>query len=323
MQIVAGADVMNQPSSSFTDWMDTRSLPRLLSGEPEPDWVRHWRAYYRIDFAQSADGVTQRLGRVEVAGYQLAVQLYRPQRQLQGTCIVLHGYYDHMGLYGHLYAWALQQGFAVLTCDLPGHGLSSGARASIESFAEYQQVLQVLLQLTEPLRLPGPVHLIGQSTGAAIGLELALRGWPGQLGRLVMLAPLVRPRAWRQSRLLYQGLSPFVRQIPRRRSQNSGDEEFLQFLQQDPLQAAVLPTAWVGALSRWIPQIEQAGSVKVSPVIVQGDADRTVDWKHNLDVLQDKFASPEICILPGAQHHLVNELEHYRQQGFHFIEKHL
>lgn len=315
---------MSQPiTAGHMDWMQADSLPPLLGRESEPQWVQLWRAYYGIDFAGRLAGVQQRLGRFDVAGYRLAAQVCRPAETPRGTCIVLHGYYDHMGLYGHLYAWVLQQGFCVLTCDLPGHGLSSGARASIGSFGEYQQVLTALRELVSPLELPQPVHLIGQSTGAAIGMELALRGWPADLGQLVLLAPLVRPRAWKQSRLLYQGLKPFVQEIPRRRSHNSGDQQFIDFLQQDPLQASVLPTAWVGALADWIPRIEQAGRSPVSPVIVQGDADRTVDWKHNLQVLGEKFTSPRVHILPGAQHHLVNELEHYRQQGFEFIGKHL
>ncbi len=311
------------PPLDHAAWSASRLPPFATTAFREPDWVQHWRNYYQLDFAASGPGVDQQLGRLDVAGYQLAVQLYRPLSGLQGSCIILHGYYDHMGLYGHLYAWALQQGLAVLTCDLPGHGLSSGARASIGSFAEYRQVLQALLALAMRLHLPQPMHLIGQSTGAAIGLDLALHDWPSQLGRLVMLAPLIRPRAWNQGRLLYHSLRPFVRQIPRRRSQNSGDTEFLQRVQQDPLQPGVLPTAWVGALSQWIPRIEQAAPVGLTPLIVQGDADRTVDWQHNLTVLQDKFASPQICMLPGAQHHLVNELEHYRQQGFEFIGRHL
>lgn len=313
----------NPDPANYTAWTASSLQPLIEPAFSEPHWVQHWREYYRLDLSASGPGVEQRLGRLSAAGYQLAVQLYRPLSGVQGTCIVLHGYYDHMGLYGHLYAWAVQQGFAVLTCDLPGHGLSSGARASINSFAEYQQVLQALLAQAMRLHLPRPVHLIGQSTGAAIGLDLALHDWPALMGRLVMLAPLVRPRAWQQAWLLYQGLRPFVRKIRRRRSQNSGDAEFLSFLQQDPLQPGELPTAWVGALSRWIPRIEQAAPVGVTPLIIQGDADRTVDWQHNLQVLQDKFAEPRICLLEGAQHHLVNELETYRQQGFDFIAAHL
>ncbi len=60
------------------------------------------------------------------------------------TMFMFHGFYDHMGLYRHVVDWALDQGFVVIACDLPGHGLSSGARASIDDFAVYQEVVQAL-----------------------------------------------------------------------------------------------------------------------------------------------------------------------------------
>lgn len=307
----------------FTEAYLNVPLPEFFALAPEPSWVANWRAFYGIDFQVKGLAVEQRLGAIHVAGYDVAVQVYRPASSV-GTLIVLHGYYDHMGLYGHLFAWALQQGLTVLSCDLPGHGLSTGARASINEFAEYQSVLKALLIVAEQLALPTPWHLSGQSTGAAISLDYALHQPKlSEMGRLILLAPLVRPRAWRPSKWLYQGLRPFVQAIPRRQSNNSSDVDFLAFVQQDPLQAQRLPTAWVGALSRWIPTIEQASATAIKPIIVQGDEDQTVDWKHNLTVLGEKFQQPELCMLPGAGHHLVNEQEHYRQQGFSFIEKFL
>ena len=38
------------------------------------------------------------------------------------------------------------------------------------------------------------------------------------------------------------------------------------------------------------PHIEHAKRSSCSPIIVQGQADMTVDWPHNLDVLDSKFA---------------------------------
>src|SRR5690606_33677746 len=129
-------------------------------------------------------------------------------------------------------------------------------------------------------------------------------------GATILLAPLVRPRAWGLSKLSYHLVGPFRRQIPRRFSANSGDPEFLDFLQnRDPLQPRILPTAWVGALARWIPRIEGAPRRSQRPLVVQGEADMTVDWQHNLQVLQAKLDRPEILRIPGARHHLVNESE--------------
>ncbi len=137
------------------------------------------------------------LGRFEVGGYELVSQVWWPEKAV-ATLFVFHGYYDHMGLYRHLIEWALEQKFAVIACDLPGHGLSSGERASIEDFAEYQATLQGLLAEAGTLGLPQPWHLCGQSTGGAIVVDHVLNQGaqsPAQ-GQVILLSPLVRPRAW-------------------------------------------------------------------------------------------------------------------------------
>ena len=229
-----------------------------------------------------------------------------------------------MGLYGHVYEWALAQGFAVLSCDLPGHGLSTGARASIHSFQEYQQVLQAMLAKAQQLQLPTPWHILGQSTGAAIALDYVLhQPRLTELGETILLAPLVRPRAWQQSKLLYQILKHIRRSVPRRYSNNSHDVDFVNFVRHDPLQSQVLPTAWVGALAQWIPYIEQAQPSTRSPIIVQGEADMTVDWQHNLNVLVEKFDAPRILRLPAARHHLANEQLDMREQMFNYLQAQL
>jgi alpha-beta hydrolase superfamily lysophospholipase len=213
----------------------------------------------------------------------------------------------------------------VLSCDLPGHGLSSGARASIGDFAEYQTVLQGVLAEAAALQLPQPWHLCGQSTGGAILIDYLLTGAPAaDIGETILLAPLVRPRAWAWSQLSYRVMRHFVSEIPRRFSVNSSDADFIDFVHNhDPLQPRSLPTAWVGALSQWVPRIEAAPRSVRSPLIIQGEADMTVAWRHNLEVLQDKFAAPSILRLPEARHHLANELPALRQHYFDFLSERL
>lgn len=300
-----------------------RVLPELTRHSVDPALAKGWRQFYQIDFARYNPELDCRLGQVRVGAYQVAMQVCRPV-EARATLLVLHGYYDHMGLYGHVYQWALAQGFALLSCDLPGHGLSTGARASIHSFQEYQQVLQAMLAKAQQLQLPKPWHILGQSTGAAIALDYLVHQQPSKLlGETILLAPLVRPRAWQQSKLLYQMIKPFRRSVPRRYSNNSHDGAFVDFVRNDPLQAQILPTAWVGALAQWIPYIEQAQPSVHSPIIVQGEADMTVDWQHNLSVLTDKFNQPKILLLPQARHHLANEQAVWREQIFSFLQAQL
>ncbi len=284
----------------------------------------HEQAYRRFYGLEAVPVQRFRLGYFHVAGYRIAAQVWWPP-QPRATLVLVHGYYDHSGLYRHVVEWALTMGFAVLAFDLPGHGLSSGARASIDDFAEYQLVLQGALLQAADLDLPQPWHLCGQSTGGAILIDYLLNGQPApEVGRTILLAPLVRPRAWVWSQLSYRLLRPFVSEIPRRFSDNSSDSAFVEFVQhRDPLQPRSLPTAWVGALSQWVPRIEGAPRSARSPLIVQGEADMTVDWAHNLNVLRGKFAAPEILRLAQARHHLANESEALRRRYFDFLRERL
>jgi alpha-beta hydrolase superfamily lysophospholipase len=297
------------------------NLRPLAAAAPLSAAEQHYRQFYGF-----SDGLAQhsRVGQLQVGGYQIALQAWWPE-QPRATLVLLHGYYDHSGLYRHVIEWALGMGFAVLSFDLPGHGLSSGTRASIGDFAEYQTVLQGVLAEAAALQLPQPWHLCGQSTGGAILIDYLLTGAPAaDIGETILLAPLVRPRAWAWSQLSYRVMRHFVSEIPRRFSVNSSDADFIDFVHNhDPLQPRSLPTAWVGALSQWVPRIEAAPRSVRSPLIVQGEADMTVAWRHNLEVLQDKFAAPSILRLPEARHHLANELPALRQRYFDFLSERL
>lgn len=290
----------------FLDLLVDR-LPELTPGRKLDESARRYAAYYGIDFS---DHVPQHLGRIQIDEFTVAAQVWLPP-QARGTLILLHGYYDHMGLYRHLINWALQHGLAVMAFDLPGHGLSSGERASIDCFLSYQKVLDEVLVHASGWGLPAPWHLLGQSTGGAILIDKLLHGpLPEELGRTVLMAPLVRPRKWGVSQVSLRLLGGFVQQLGRRFTVNSTDQEFLDFIRErDPLQSQVLPVAWVQALEKWIPRIEQASPSGLTPLVVQGQLDGTVDWQHNMRVLEQKFDSPQVFYLPQARHHLANEDE--------------
>ena len=293
-------------------------LPPLQERQPFDASSQQYAAYYGIDFSHE---VEQHLGQIEVEDFSLAVQIWKPSFA-RGTLFILHGYYDHMGLYRHLIRWALEQRLAVMAFDLPGHGLSSGARASIDCFLQYQQVLDGVLEQARLWQLPAPWHYLGQSTGGAILIDRLLHGeMPEQSDQTILMAPLVRPRQWGMSQFSLKLLGGFIQQLGRRFTDNSTDEAFLEFIRQrDPLQPQVLPVAWVQALDKWIPRIESAVPAAHRPLVVQGQADGTVDWQHNIRVLQDKFDAPELFYLPEARHHLANETADFRRRYMDWLK---
>lgn len=286
------------------------SVPR----SDEQDYL----AFYRIDFANRIPGVVHHFGCLPAAGFDIACHYYLPPRP-RGTCLVVHGYFDHVGLYGKLIEHCLRKGYAVLAWDLPGHGLSSGPQASIATFEHYVDVLGAVLTRYGP-QLPAPLTGIGQSTGGAV-----LMGWAFRqrrfaaacpFARMLLLAPLVRPADWRKVRLMHTTLKPFRRSIARRFMQNSGDDDFLVFLQEDPLQSQRLPVAWVSAMRRWVQTFIDETPTDYAPLVIQGEADTTVDWRWNLPQIRAKFPRATLRTIPGARHHLVNESSALREQVF-------
>lgn len=248
--------------------------------------------------------------------YQTFLPLLPDGVTAKGSFYLLHGYYDHIGLYTHLIRFLLEEGYEVVAVDLPGHGLSSGPRASIISFDEYSQALWQVMQHTAQQRAK-PLNLVGQSTGGAVVIDWLLRSPFREalaIDNAVLLAPLIRPWNWTQGLIHFYLLSPFIHRLKRRFSKNSHDENFLRFLKEEPLQYHYLAVDWVRALSRWIPLIEKATPVPVNCLIIQGEEDRTVDWQNNISILQQKFPKAEVYCYSNARHHLVNEREEYRLQ---------
>ena len=190
------------PATFDPDLLRASLLP-LAAGQALSAQAQAYQQFYGLDFASRQ--VRSGLGRFEVDGYELVSQFWWPERA-KATLFVIHGFYDHTGLYRHVIEWALDQGFAVIACDLPGHGLSSGERASIKDFAENQDTLQGLFSEAQSLDLPQPWHLCGQSTGGAIVIDLVLHAGassPAQ-GQVILLSPLVRQRAWGALKTLYR-----------------------------------------------------------------------------------------------------------------------
>ena len=298
------------------------SLSRLTPGDALTEAVHDYFRHYGLE-ALLNDTSEVHAGFVDTGRFALWCQVWSPPEPT-GTAFVIHGYFDHLGLYRHLLSCLLAKGWRVVLWDLPGHGLSSGPRAEIEDFDDYQHCLAHLQETLQTLGMaPEPWLGVGQSTGAAILATDALTrrdtaGWAG----IVLLAPLVRPWRWSQASWLHLIASPFVKELPRKYRPNSTDEAFTAFLRdQDPLQPERLSVAWITAMRRWMPRLLALEPNPLPTLILQGEQDLTVDWEWNLAILAEKFPNAEIHRHPEARHHLVNEAEPIRQVLFEALDR--
>ena len=278
--------------------------------EIEPALFEQYNAYYSLDF--EALKAKRAYGVFAVRQDRIFSQTFVPESQKPvAWALVCHGYYDHMGLYGHLVNELLQRNIAVVGFDQIGHGLSTGAQATIEDFQRYIQVVEVAYKLAQRLASGLPLHWFGQSMGGALTMEY----WQQQRftknnqpsGEMVLLAPLVRPYAWPGLRWVFELAKRTVHSRPRDVSTNIDNPEFVSLLGRDPLQAQVLPVAWVNAMVNWFKHFESSHPSVLNPVIIHGYGDRTVSYRHNLPLLKQIYPQSQIHVVPAARHHLVNE----------------
>lgn len=279
------------------------SLPPLdldrppLAGED----VAAYRAFYGL----AVPDARLWLGTLDVASHRIAVQVCEPPAP-GGTVLLVHGYYDHMGVWRHLLAGLLADGWRVVLYDQPGHGLSGGEPAAIADFQTYVEVLDGVAAWAAEC-CPGDLHLVAHSMGAGIAADWLLQEKGEGVDRVVLLAPLFRSSAWGVSRFGHGTVGRWFRSMPRTYRRNSGDADYLAFVRADPLQCDRLPASWVEALGQWNRQFADRQPSSRPLLVLQGRRDSTVDWRHNLALLQRLFPAAETRVLADARHQLLNE----------------
>lgn len=272
-------------------------------------------------------GVRHDLGWVEAWGYQIATHVYQPPARARGTLLVLHGYFDHAGLFTHVIRRGLARGYAVVAIDLPGHGLSSGETCDIEDFQHYQEVLRDLLAALQPW-LPGPWVAVGQSTGGGILLDHVLSslaaGERPLFRRVQLWAPLVRIAQWRKVRMGHRLLRGIRRSVPRHFRRSSADPDFIDLIwHRDPFQARHIPLRWLGSVIRWEARLQALPACRYPLTVVQGGRDETVDWRYNVDFISRRTWVERQVDIPEASHHLANEREDLREQVLQALDRYV
>ncbi len=293
---------------------------------PLTEEQQRYASFYGINFSTSMPGVKHEIGHFESNEYRLFAQSWENKESLcQGTLLILHGYFDHIGLYQHIIDYGLSRNLRVVGFDLPGHGISSGDEAAIPDFLVYQDILKEWLDLHRE-QSPKPWYLIAQSTGAAIAMDYLLINQCDETNnpfrKVAFLAPLVRPTQLYKIKMLYHALKPFKKYINRTFTAGSNNPKFNCFIKQgDPLQSKRVSREWVGALLNYIHRVESAAPVPITPLIFQGDQDTTVSYLHNLAIIEKKFWQPKVIYLDGAKHHLANETENFRRIIFNELDQ--
>ena len=267
----------------------------------DPAALRDYLAVERLDIADSI----HRFGTVRVGALEIACQTWIPSHA-RGTVFLVHGYYNHTGTWSPHIRRFLSEGWAVASLDLPGHGLSDGARFDADSMGTYTLALRAL-EDSLGARAPKPWSLVGHSLGGLVVLDRA-RAADYPYATTVLLAPMVRYTGWTWIGAVLPVVSSFKDYMERGRNlTSSGDSAFLRRLRADTLEGWKTSTHWLKEVRRWG---ALASTAKFAPsrwFLLQGDLDQTVDFRHDVDWIADRTGGLRVRIFKGARHHLHNE----------------
>jgi len=284
-------------------WASMSRFEGLLNTEfgfKEQEEMKAYLRYYRFELPHE---VEHRWGRIGVDGVPIFQHHF--EREGAPTCLLLHGYLDHSGIYGSVVTELLAEGWSVTTFDLPGHGLSGGGRGDVLNFQIYQDCLNaVLLNLADH-----PTAVIGHSTGAAVLANSILDGQ--SFKHVALVSPLLHSKAWALSKVGAR-LLPKKMRIPRRRAHVSSDPEFQVFRTSDPLYEKTMPMTWVHSMFEWADEMESKEQNPAGIVAFFGGRDVIIDQRASAQIYGHLFPKADIRWFPGGNHHLLFEADEIR-----------
>lgn len=108
-------------------------------------------------------------------GLELFTQIWKPEKEIIGVINLIHGIGEHSSRYD---CWAkrfVNEGFAVVSFDLRGHGKSQGKKGHIPNIEQLLQDVDYLLDFSEKELPNKPTFIYGHSMGGNIVLNYIIK----------------------------------------------------------------------------------------------------------------------------------------------------
>jgi len=118
-------------------------------------------------------------------------QNWLPDDPAKAVFLIVHGLNEHSGRYDNFSNFFANEGFAVYSMDLIGHGKSDGTRSYVKDFNNYLDDIILYLEKIKQLQPGSPIFLIGHSIGGLIA-TLLLIDHPEQFAGAVLSGSAVQ-----------------------------------------------------------------------------------------------------------------------------------
>jgi alpha-beta hydrolase superfamily lysophospholipase len=248
---------------------------------------------------------------------------WQPVEDARAVAVIIHGFADHSGRYGHVFEALAAAGIATLAIDKRGHGRSTGRRGFINRYEEYVDDVETALNLAEARADGKPLFLLGHSLGGlsvsrylidrggrrlkgavlsspALGVALAVPAWKDTLGQ-------VMSKVW-PSLAIPAGIEAH---------QVSRDKDIVAAYAADPLVFTSATARWYTetlASQAWVHA--RAQTIETPMLVLQAGEDSLVDPEATAR-FHGNLASDDKAFIryDGLYHEVMNEPERAQVLG--------
>jgi alpha-beta hydrolase superfamily lysophospholipase len=253
-------------------------------------------------------------------GKMVFAQTWHPEKEislvLTGVVCLIHGLGEHSGRYEHVARFFTQHNFAVIACDLRGHGQSEGARGYVRSFDVLLDQVDKLLEESSK-RFPGvPKFIYGHSMGGNIVISHALTHNPRVKGviasapwlRASVPVPAIKLLMARVANLVWGG---YTEDNQLNTSALSHDPAVVEAYELDPLvHRRISARLFFSGVEYGKMCLAEAAKLRIPMLVMHGSGDTITDHEASREFVERAGRGVSLKIWEGLFHEIHNEPEH-------------
>ncbi|MBN1108994.1 MAG: lysophospholipase [Bacteroidales bacterium] len=255
-------------------------------------------------------------------GFVLRGMISSPPDEPEALIIFVHGLGEHIRRYESWSSMFRSEGIVFAGVDLPGHGLSDGARGNIRNFDQTAAMIGILYENISKTFPGKPVFLYGHSLGGGIVLDYLIRRKHGFRAAIVT-APWLR-LAFEPSRFKL-ALASFMKHVLPGLVQPSGlvvehlshDSGIVEKYKSDPLvHDKISVSLFNSAMTAASSSLSRAGEINIPLLLMHGSGDMICSPEGSR-LFSSGAKTAELKIWDGGYHELHNEP--FREEVFTYI----
>jgi len=252
------------------------------------------------------------------SSYSLTTHFYK--NSSTKLMIEIHGYLDNCGYMKYINQYLWKKEYSILCIELPGHGLSSGKKADIDSFKTYEKIIESIpikyfTQFSE-------VSFLAHSTGTTPLLMHVMNNHSHPFKHVILLAPLIRTVLWYPAIIFHSVAKYAINTVPRRSKDADKHKKFLEIANIDPHYIDFNSLHWFSELRTWNNELEEFDKkIQTQINVIFSGEDEVVDTDYNMMFYAEHFPNARIHYMSRAMHHMDLDSNEIQREFFLILDK--